>query len=259
VPAFPLRLLLGFVGAGLLAAGAILVLPEGGGETPPESTLVGVAAAVAAITGLALYAGLRFDLGLPTSIALYAVGYNLLVVLVKFVLGPRALYDASEAGKVTSDLGKDDITVITALGIAALYLLAFWILYRLATRRLERRRRTRGERAWIVVGIVLVLVFLSGLLPALLLMFLLTGGEYVGFVFSSGASLVAGVALAGAVVLARLALTNTAERARAVGDATLLASVFWVGVAYLALYHALWVVYVLVLTSLWPLKVVTSK
>ncbi len=69
----------------------------------------------------------------------------------------------------------------------------------------------------------------------------------------------AGVALAGAVVLARLALTSTAERARAVGDATLLASVFWVGVAYLALYHALWVVYVLVLTSLWPLKVVTSK
>ncbi len=256
--AFPPRLVLGFVAAGLLATVAILVLPGGGGETPPESTLVGVAAAVAAITGIALYAGLRFDLGLPASIALYAVGYNVLVVLVKFVLGPRALYDASEAGKVTRDLGIDDVTVLTAVCIAALYLLAFWILYRFARRRLGRRPRT-AARAWIVVAIVLVLVFLSGLLPALLLMFLLTGGEYIGFVFSSAGSLVAGVALAGAVALAGLALTGTADRARVVGDATLLATFFWVGVAYLALYHALWVVYVLVLTSLWPLKVVTSK
>jgi hypothetical protein len=259
VRAIPLRLLLGFAAAGALATLAIVVLPGGGGDTPPESTLVGVAAAVAAITGVALYAGLRLDLGLPTSIVLYAVGYNLLVVLVKFVLGPRALYEASEAGKVTSDLGENDVTVITAIGIGALYLLAFWILYRLAKRRLERPRRTAGERALIVAGIVLLLVFLSGLLPALLLLFLLTGGEYVGFVFSSVGSLVAGVALAGAVTLAGLALTSTAERSRAIGDATLLASVFWVGVAYLALYHALWVVYVLVLTSLWPLKVVTSK
>jgi hypothetical protein len=259
VRTIPLRLALGFVAAGALATLAILILPGGGGDTPPESTLVGVAVAVAAITGVALYAGLRLDLGLPASIALYAVGYNLLIVLVKFVLGPRALYEASEAGKVTSDLGENDVTVITAIGIGALYLVAFWILYRLAKRRLEQQRRTTGERALIVAGIVLVLVFLSGLLPALLLLFLLTGGEYVGFVFSSAASLVAGVALAGAVTLAGLALTNTAERARAIGDATLLASVFWVGVAYLALYHALWVVYVLVLTSLWPLKVVTSK
>ena len=256
---FPLRLGVGFVAAGALAATAIYVLPGGGGETPPESTLVGVAAAVAAITGVALYAGLRLDLGLPASIALYAVGYNLLVVFVKFLLGPRALYEASEAGKVHSDLGMNDVTVTTALGIGALYLLSFWLLYRFARRRVERRQLTRRERAWIVVLIVAVLVFLSGLLPALALIFLLAGSEYVGFVFSSAGSLVAGVALAGAVALAGLTLTGTADRARAVGDATLLVTVFWVGVAYLALYHALWVVYVLVLTSLWPLKVVTSK
>ena len=36
-------------------------------------------------------------------------------------------------------------------------------------------------------------------------------------------------------------------------------SFFWVGLYFLALYHVLWVVYVLVLTSIWPLKVVTPK
>jgi hypothetical protein len=36
-------------------------------------------------------------------------------------------------------------------------------------------------------------------------------------------------------------------------------SVFWVGLAFLALYHALWVIYVLALTTIWPLKVITPK
>jgi hypothetical protein len=102
-------------------------------------------------------------------------------------------------------------------------------------------------------------LFVSGVLPVLLLLFALVGGEYVGFVFSSAASLVAGAALALALSLALLTLTSTAERARVAGDATLLVTVFWIGAAYLALYHALWVVYILVLTSVWPLKVVSSK
>ena len=255
----PLRLGVGFVVAGALAAAALYVLPGGGGETPPESTLVGVAAAVAAVTGVALFAGLRLDLGLPVSIALYAVAYNLLVVLVKFVLGPWALYDASESGKVTVDFGGDGAALFTAAAVGLLYLLAFWVLYRLARRRLERRPLRESARGWIIAALVLVVLFVSGFLPLLLLLFLFAGGEYVEFVFTSAVSLAAGAALAFAVALAGLALTTTAERARAVGDATLLASFFWVGVAYLALYHALWVVYVLVLTSLWPLKVVTTK
>jgi hypothetical protein len=134
----PLRLGVGFVAAGALATVAIYLLPGGDGETPPESTLVGVAAAVAAVTGVALFAGLRLDLGLPVSIALYAVAYNLLVVLVKFVLGPWALYDASESGKVTVDFGGDGAALFTAAAVGLLYLLAFWLLYRLARRRLER-------------------------------------------------------------------------------------------------------------------------
>jgi hypothetical protein len=251
-------LLVVFVAAGLLSIGAIVVLPSGGGATPPGGELVAVASAVALITGIALYLGLHFELGLPASIAVFAVGYNLLVVFVKFVVGPQALYDASEAGKVTSDLGDQATATITAIGIGAAYLFAFWLLYRLARRRLENRSKG-GAAGWVLVAVVLVLLFVSGLLPLLLLLFALVGGEYVGFVFSSAASLVAAAALALAVSLALLTLTSTAERARVAGDATLLVAVFWVGAAYLALYHVLWVVYILVLTSIWPLKVVTSK
>jgi hypothetical protein len=256
--AVQLRLLLGFVAAGLLSLGAIVALPGGGGETPPAGTLVAVASAVALVTGIALYAGLRWELKLPVSIALFAIGYNLLVVLVKFVIGPQALYDASESGKVTTDLGDQGMATITAIGLGAVYLFAFWVLYRLARRQLEGRRPGGGIR-WVVVILVAVVLFVSGLLPALLLIFAFVGGEYVSFVFSSTASLVAGAALALALSLALMTLTSTAERARAAGDATLLVAVFWIGAAYLALYHVLWVVYVLVLTAIWPLKVVTPK
>jgi hypothetical protein len=244
-----LRLLLGFVAAGLLSVGAIVALPGGEGDTPTVGTLVGVAAAVALVTGIALYLGLHFELRLPVAVALFAVGYNVLVVVVKFVLGPQALYDASEAGKVTSDLGDQATATITAIGVGAAYLFAFRLLYRPPARKVR----------WVVGLLVVAVLFVSGVLPVLLLLFALVGGEYVGFVFSSAASLVAGAALALALSLALLTLTSTAERARVAGDATLLVTVFWIGAAYLALYHALWVVYILVLTSVWPLKVVSSK
>ena len=56
-----------------------------------------------------------------------------------------------------------------------------------------------------------------------------------------------------------MAFAQASDRARIVGDAALFASFFWFGLYFLALYHVLWVVYVLVLTSIWPLKVVTAK
>jgi hypothetical protein len=99
-------------------------------------------------------------------------------------------------------------------------------------------------------------LFATGGIPLLLLF---GGLEYVDFVFSSAVSGLVALALAGAVALAAVAFRSTAERARLVGDVALLVSVFWVGLAFLALYHALWVVYVLVLTAIWPLKVITPK
>lgn len=86
----------------------------------------------------------------------------------------------------------------------------------------------------------------------------------MGFVLTSAVSLLVALALAGAVSLAGIASRESAVRVSLLGDANLLLNVFWVGLALLALYHALWVVYVLlltvlVLTTIWPLKVITPK
>ncbi len=36
-------------------------------------------------------------------------------------------------------------------------------------------------------------------------------------------------------------------------------TVFWLGLGFLALFHVLWIVYVLVLGSIWPFKTVVPK
>jgi hypothetical protein len=93
----------------------------------------------------------------------------------------------------------------------------------------------------------------------LVLIPLTAGVEYIDFVFSSSLSLLIAIILACATGLAAMAFRSASDRARLVGDASLFMSFFWVGLSFLALYHVLWVVYVLVLTSIWPLKVVTPK
>jgi hypothetical protein len=104
-----------------------------------------------------------------------------------------------------------------------------------------------------------VIVVSGGAALVLFLIPFAAGFEYLAFVFSSALSLLIALALAGATALAALAFEAASERAAIVGDATLFMSFFWLGLYFLALYHVLWVVYVLVLTSIWPLKVVTPK
>jgi hypothetical protein len=43
------------------------------------------------------------------------------------------------------------------------------------------------------------------------------------------------------------------------GDATLLAGFFWLGLALILLYHVMWVVFLLTLVSIWPFRTYTPK
>jgi hypothetical protein len=46
---------------------------------------------------------------------------------------------------------------------------------------------------------------------------------------------------------------------RVLSTANLLVNVFLVGLVFLVLFHILWVVYILVVTSIWPLNTVVPK
>lgn len=265
--AFWLKVLLAFGGAALVAA--LVPGATDGGEVPPTRALLLTGTLIALITTVGLYAGIRVDLGLPSRIAIYAVSYNALVVLVKFVLAPRGLYDVNRTVELTAFVPLSDTfgAALTAVFVFLLYLAVYWVLYRICRRRIEglaqveTRHRPKMARRIVlpVVAGALVVAGTGGAALLIPLALVSSGGEYLDFVFSSAVSALIGLALAVASALAFLAFRSVADRAQILSDAAVLVSFFWVGLLFLALYHALWVVYILVLTSIWPLRVVIPK
>jgi hypothetical protein len=158
------------------------------------------------------------------------------------------------------------MAMLAAAAIFVLYVAVYLVLYRYFRVKVEhlapedpipRFVSGRGLVITVVVGTFLLIA--SGGALLLVLVPIAAGFDYLDFVFSSSLSLMIGVILACATALAGAAFNSAADRARLVGDASVFMSFFWVGLYFLALYHVLWVVYVLVLTSIWPLKVVTPK
>jgi hypothetical protein len=205
---------------------------------------------------------------LPVKVAVYAVLFNTLVIVVKLVLGPHGFYEVNQIRNLTSGFEIDDslAAVFAAAGIFLLYAGVYTVLYRFFRSRIDHLAaddpvpRLPGGRGVVIAIVVLVLLGVGSGGAILILLLPLFGGlDYLDFVFSSGVSLLVALALAAATSLAALAFDASSKRAHAVGDAAMYMSFFWVGLYFLALYHVLWVVYVLVLTSIWPLKVVTPK
>ena len=260
----------------VLAAGlslaVVLLVPhtvDSGDAVPPVRMLIVTATLVALICCGLLIWGLRSDVGLPLKVAVYAGVFNAIVIGVKLALAPHGFYDVNQERDIDATFGTIDngwIALLTAGLVFALYAIVYVVIYRTYRDKIEhldahdpipRFLRPRN----VAVGVVVLTVLLVATGGAILLVLLpLFGGlEYLSFVFSSGLSLAIAGLLACATAFAALTFNSAADRARLVGDASLFMSFFWVGLYFLALYHALWVVYILVLTSIWPLKVVTPK
>ena len=67
------------------------------------------------------------------------------------------------------------------------------------------------------------------------------------------------VALIGAIVMCSVAFHEATEQAVILRNVTVLSTFAWIGLAFIAAYHIVWLVFVLTLISLWPLKAVSAK
>ena len=66
------------------------------GHVPPVRMLLVTATITAAICSVLLFWGLRSDLKLPAKVAVYAVVFNVLVVVVKLALAPHGFYEVNQ-------------------------------------------------------------------------------------------------------------------------------------------------------------------
>ena len=261
----------GFAAAGALSVVALFVLGRGdGGTEPPLRVLVGAAILVSVPTLGVLAVMVRSELGLPIRVVALVLGFHALILLVKLVLSPIGVYDVNEIRPLEAFVNISDPAgaVLGSLVVFLLYLGVYTLIYRRVRKRIEdllprvdeeSRRRRRGLVLGVLVGTVLLTAAGGAGVVALPLLVVGGGLEYLGFVFGSGVSLLVAFALMGASSLAAVAFTDAAERARAVSDVGIFVGLFWVGLAFIALYHVLWVVWILVLTTTWPLRVVVPK
>jgi hypothetical protein len=239
-----------------------------------------------------LYFAIKNSLNIPGQFLLFAVLYNALVVIVKFSLAPHSLYVANQSrvfeaffSFFTGGGGVNPVILsITTALVFLLYFVVFWFIYFLFKRELKRELlatdsqatlapKHKGHKVLVIIGLALLVgiiilagggaIFMFPLFfvgsPALRLFVVSPALEYLGYVFSTWVSLFMALALVGAIYFVTGAFKTAKEQALALRDVSVLVSFFWIGAAFLFIYHALWVVYLLILTALWPLRVVVPK
>jgi hypothetical protein len=269
-------------GATVVAIVAIVLFPRTGGDSPPLASLSLIGAAIAAATTPVLYVIARRDLGLPARTAVPFVAAFALIALVKFVLAPEGLYSVNAIRPLEDALGGTVADPTGALLIAASvfglyalgYRLVFWIATgepvrdRWAGGRERRSRPDRQRRRLWWSGALAALAVAAGILvggafllvAALVLFSLLSAPlKYLEFVFSSWTGIAILLGLLCAAFLLDRSFSRFEENAELVVEVGSIVTLFWLGLGFLALYHVLWIVYVLVLGSIWPLRTVVPK
>src|SRR5215210_184523 len=231
---------------------------------------------VSGMAGIVLTAGLfgyvySLGMGFGRTVLVLAAGYNALIAAVKFGLAPAALYQANREQAFEASVSDPNglwFFLGIGSGILLLYLLVFGVMYRVFRRRFRRRslpseappeQRGRWSRGQIIVGVVACVAFVASFLWVMPAFYVgLPTLSYLAYIFSTfGAAIT--LALILAAFLAYRAFDEVEKRAVRLGDATLLASFFWLGLAVIVLYHVMWVVFLLTLVSIWPFRTYTPK
>jgi len=245
-----------------VALAAIALFPRSGGDQPPLASLALIGTVVAGLTTAALYLIVRRDLRLPSRTAISLAFAFVLIALVKFVLAPRGLYEVNAVRALDDyfwSVADAEGATITATIVFGLYALVYWIVYRIARGEIGFRSPIRVRGRTLLLGLVgLVVLAVSGVW-IIVLGVLTAPGQYLEFVFSSGAGVIVTVALVIAATLIGSAFQALGRQPQVVSEIGAVVTLFWLGLGFLALYHVLWIVYVLVLGSIWPLRTVTPK
>ena len=230
------------------------VLPQAREGTPPGAVIAGIGIVVGLVGSSLLAAGIH-RLGAPRVTVLSAAAGAFCVGIAKFAFAPLGFYDANQGRSLNLPVeGFLGFAIIaTGLAVLALYAAGLRVLYGV----LLPRAGTRPSAATTIHAILGVLglagVFVLGA------MVIGTPGEYVEFVFASIAAGGVAISLLFAISAFGLAFGSAAERARKASDVGLYTAVFGLSLAFLVVFHVLWIVYMLALAAIWPLKTVAPK
>jgi hypothetical protein len=252
---------LGLLGVAMTGTAVItpgLALRTSGADHPDYLVIAGTGAVMIALSSLFLAYASRV-IGLGAAWLGLALLTNALILGGKLVLGPFAFYQTTfVAGDPFMNVRSLAFFPILAAGVFAVQAGVLGSLYAWARGRVTRAlgpEMSAFRRADLVTALLTVGLALG--IPVLLFSSL----SLIGY------TMVVAAATGGGAVVVVLLATGTAgstvwEAARqsiSVKDTAIVTTVSWLALSMLLVYHIVWVVFMTVLVSLWPLKVVAPS
>jgi hypothetical protein len=259
-------------------------------DMPGIITLLGVGLVIILLTSWFIYFGIRSTLSLSKQVVLYTLIYNILVIIVKFILVPLNVWTINRKIEFTF-LGEEGLSYsyILLIGLITfiLYYLVFKFIYEKFKSRIagvsilgieleqkEKQQKNSQTRLKILLSILLFLIinfililvfnlnytllFLFCLLPAINYICAIGILEYFTLLITpTFYSFLIAICLVAAIYFTNRTFKSLTDQILVIRDSTILASFFWIGAILLGVYHFIWVVYFLVLLSTWPLKTVS--
>ncbi len=243
----------------------VILNPTAGG--PSFISTFGTTLVMIILTGGMLQLGIKSDTTLDKQFILYTFLFTSLIIMVKFAYSPISLYFVNQTQSFDSSFSNREPASMffASAGIAALYLVIFYAIYGSAKRKYNKETQVAPAAKisfdkiirWILfLGVMAILLYFF--LIFLLFPFLLSF-TYIQYVFDSAMGMFIAISLVGAVYCARKSFMTVEEQAAKVRDVTLLSSFLLFGAGLVLAYHALWVVFMLVLGNIWPFQTYSSK
>jgi hypothetical protein len=236
---------------GFVGLQVIVGIRDKSGDTPPTSMFIaaGLLVSIVALATVTL-AARRSGIAMRAAIALG--GAMAAIAFAKFALGPIAFARNLPTTEFQDPIGigSSGAVVATAVVVGLLYVSVILLLGSWWRPASARAPRVSTGLAVLVCGV-----------GALTAGAVFTGAPaaYVGFaVTGAGAAFLALLLFAGAALVA-VSFANTAAQAKAMGTASVYLTVVWVAIAFVLVFQVLWVVLMIAVITIWPLRTVTPK
>jgi hypothetical protein len=237
-------------GAGLIV---VVNVQDATGRVPPTSMFAAAGILMSIVALFTVTLAVR-TAGAPMRAAVALAGGFAAIAIAKFAIGPTALFQGNRTQEITTfaELTSGDNVIVIGIALAVLYLAAVWLLA-IAFRPAPP---PDGPSARLLVALVVI-----GAIGSVMTGFLFTNApiQYLSFALTGLEAGTLAVVLFAATVLVSLAFRDASARARALGKSSMYLTVAWIAIAFVLVFHVLWIVFLLAVVAAWPLKTVTPK
>lgn len=240
---------------------------------PSAISLFLVGASVIVATAYAILFFIQPIINLPKKALNSLLIYNALLVFIKLSLSPFIIYEQNKHSPFTASLlfPNSGVTNPIFLTLTAIVVFFLYLIPLIGIKKyfMQRAKNLQGQNnalsvKKIVITIAIALFIVLGLIyfgtgHLLILLFFTGSSEYLLPLLFSPQNIFIFLSLLTTAYFLAYAYNSVAQQARITKDTSIFALFTIVAIAFLIAFQALWIVYFLILTSLWPLRTVTSK